>query len=281
MRLQGSTGVHMPEWVEVAGNGRSKGTPKRVRVIQHGSCQSAETPSFAEFTSRTSFFETSPVPPAGEVSNFEPCRRGGARNNRLRESLELTKHQIANLSAAMIHAGEIGLPFTRMITVHWEAAGISLSGMAKATGRLTDLLTKALSRNGSATSWLWVHENGHGKGGHCHLLVHVPAELAPIVRTAMRGWLRRITGKPYKARVVRSTSIGPRLGLELCNPDLFAANLEAAFCYVVKGASHEAAEHFDLPRCEHQGRVVGKRCGTSQNIGAKARAADVSREVKD
>ena len=102
-------------------------------------------------------------------------RRGGAHNRAERESYELSAQHSANLVAAARHATEIGMPLTRLITIHWQAAGIPLERMAAATGRFVDLLTKALARRGRKIAWLWVHENGHGKGGHCHLLVHVRA----------------------------------------------------------------------------------------------------------
>lgn len=146
-----------------------------------------------------------------------------------------------------------------------------LADMAKATGRFTDLMAKLLARHGSGTAWLWTHENGDGKGGHCHLLVHVPADFVPALAGLQRGWLRRITGKPYRARVIHSKPIGGRLGLEIGNPDLHAINLQAALAYVLKGASPEVAPQFGLERLEPGGRVIGKRCGTSQNIGSKAR----------
>lgn len=199
--------------------------------------------------------------------------RGGARNRADRESHALTTAQIAHLRAAERHSAAIGLPFTRMLTIHWEAAGVPLAGMARATYGFTDLLTKALTRHGSRTSWLWVHENSGPKGGHCHLLAHVPAELVAAITALQRGWLRRITGQPYRKRVIRSEPIGGRLGLEVGNPELHAVNLEAALAYVLKGASTEAASQFNLERLEPGGRVIGKRCGTSQNIGAKARQA--------
>jgi len=203
--------------------------------------------------------------------------RGGARNRADRLSHALTTAQIANLKAAERHSAISGLLFTRMITIHWQAAGVPLAGMAKATGRFTDLMAKALARHGSGTAWLWVHENvpgnGHDKGGHCHLLAHVPADLVPVITALQRGWLRRITGQPYRARVIHSRPIGGRLGLEAGNPDLHAVNLEVALAYVLKGASAEAASQFGLERLEAGGRVIGKRCGTSQNIGAKARKA--------
>lgn len=208
-----------------------------------------------------------------------PCSvgRGGARNRADRESHGLTSAQIGNLIAGTNHAERIGLTFTRMITLHWEAAGIPLSGMVQATGQFVDLLTKALARNGRSTAILWVHENGDGKGGHCHLLAHVPADLVAVVTALQLGWLRRITGQPYRARVIHSKPIGGRLRLEVGNPDLHAVNLEGALAYILKGASPEAASQFGLARSESGGRVIGKRCGTSQNIGQKARnvCADV------
>jgi hypothetical protein len=197
--------------------------------------------------------------------------RGGARNRADRESHALTAAQIGNLKAAERHAEKIGLPFTRMISIHWQAAGVPLAGMAKATGRFTDLMAKALARHGSGTAWLWTHEGGEGKGGHCHLLAHVPAAFVPVLMRLQKGWLRKITGKPYRARVIHSRPIGGRLGLEVGNPDLHASNLEAALAYLLKGASPEAASRCGIGRLEPGGHIIGKRCGTSQNIGAKAR----------
>ena len=92
--------------------------------------------------------------------------RGGARNRADRESLALTAAQLANLRAAERHAGQIGLPINRMITINWKLAGIPLEGMVKATGRYVDLLSRTLARHGSQTAWLWVHENGASNGWH-------------------------------------------------------------------------------------------------------------------
>jgi hypothetical protein len=106
------------------------------------------------------------------------------------------------------------------------------------------------------------------------LLAHVPGDLVSIVTRLQRGWLRNITGHPYRARVIHSKPIGGRLGLETGNPELHAVNLEVALAYILKGASAETASRFGLSRLEPGGRVIGKRCGTSQNIGAKARAGE-------
>ena len=199
--------------------------------------------------------------------------RGGARNLATRESHALSRAHVANLIDASVHADAVGLPFTRMITVHWEAAGVTLNGMARATGRFIELLSKALARHGSATAWLWVHENGPNKGGHCHMLVHVPAAFVRKLPARQKRWLRTISGNPYHSGVIHSDPIGGRLGLEGSNPALHAINRDAALSYVLKGADKAAATSFGLERLEPGGRIIGKRCGTSQNIGAKARKA--------
>lgn len=198
--------------------------------------------------------------------------RGGAHNLASRETYALSRAHVGNLIAAARHANASGLPFTRMITVHWQAAGLGLDRMTNATGKFLDMLSKALARRGSATAFLWVHENGDGKGGHCHILAHVPAALVAMVTRLQMRWLRKITGQPYRARVIKSDPIGGRLGLEASNATLHCINTAVSLAYLLKGASNEAAEIFGLDRLERGGRCIGKRCGTSQNIGAKARA---------
>ena len=209
------------------------------------------------------------------VAALSPCStsRGGARNRADRESHALTAAQIGNLKGAERHAALIGLPFTRAICIHWQAAGVTLAGMTKATARFTDLMAKALARKQRRTAWLWVHENCGPKGGHVHLLAHVPGDLVCVITRLQRGWLRRITLHSYRARVIYSRPIGKRLGAEHSNPSDHALNAAVALAYVLKGASPKAASQFSLERLEPGGRVIGKRCGTSQNIGAKARRA--------
>lgn len=204
-------------------------------------------------------------------SPHDPAGRGGARNHSDRESHELSVAQVDNLIEAARHAHAIGLPLNRMITIHWEAAGLPLEAMSKATGRFIDRMTKAITRHGGKTAWLWVHEGGEQEGGHCHLLAHVPPNIVPVLTRLQRGWLRGITCRKYQAKVIHSKPIGRVLGIEVSNPDLHAANLNTVLAYVLKGASQEAALQYGLPWLKPGGRIIGKRCGVSQNIGAKTR----------
>ena len=200
--------------------------------------------------------------------------RGGARNRADRESYALTRAQIANLSLSEGHSRAIGLPFTRMITIHWKAAGVPLSGMAAATGKFIDYLTRWLARRGYRIAWLWVHENAGDKCWHCHLLASVPAELVKPLIGAQKRWLRAITGAPYCASVIRSKPIGGRLRLETGNPALHFENARAALAYLCKGAPQSTLDAARIDR-QHklQGLIIGRRCSTSQNISAKARKA--------
>lgn len=204
--------------------------------------------------------------------------RGGARNRAERESHGLTLRMIGNLKAAERHADAIGLPFTRMTTIHWEAAGLPLDRMAWATGRFIDRLTKTLTRHKSATAWLWVHENvpgsGYDKGGHCHLLYHIPADLVDRVVGLQKRWLRAITGRPYRKGVIHSRPVGFLLGLEKGNPALHFENAQEALGYVCKGAQQDALDAAGIDRQhEPQGLIIGRRCSTSQNIGPTERKA--------
>lgn len=199
-------------------------------------------------------------------------RRGGARNRADRESHALTEAQVAKLRAAERHAGQIGLPFTRWITISWKLAGVPLEGMVKATGRFVDLLSRTLARHGSQTAWIWVHENGPSYGWHCHLAIHVPAELVPLVMKLQKRWLRRITGRAYCAGVIESKPIGLRLGLEKGNPPLHVENLNVVMGYACKAAPQSVLDALGIDRHHrHGGLVLGRRCSASQNIGEAAR----------
>lgn len=160
-----------------------------------------------------------------------------------------------------------------MITFAWEMMGVPLAEMARATADVTDLISKALRRHGSATAWIWVHENGGKMGGHCHLLVHIPPELVPMITKLSKKWMRTICGQPYRKGALDARPIGGRLGVDTSNPHFYAENMDKVLGYVLKGASSHAAAQFGLRRLKPGGQIIGKRCSTSQNIGRKARAA--------
>jgi hypothetical protein len=110
-----------------------------------------------------------------------------------------------------------------------------------------DVRKRWMTRRGHRTAWIVVHENGPGKGGHGHLLLHVPAGLVAALTGKQRAILKHITGSTYRARVIHSRPVGGKLAVERTAPGLHAANLANALHYIIKGAEDDApAVHMDL-----------------------------------
>jgi hypothetical protein len=198
---------------------------------------------------------------------------GGARNSASRYSDALTNKQTAEIIAAAQFAARIGLPFNRHLTIHWEAAGVPDCEGAAATAAFLTLARDWLRKRGVPFAWLWVRENGDGKGSHVHILLHCRPELGRAFAGMQRRWLRRVTGKPYRPRTIRTARIGGTLRAFETAPAVYADNLARVVVYLLKGASPEAARALGIKRPEPGGRIIGKRCSTSQNIGRTARAA--------
>jgi hypothetical protein len=78
----------------------------------------------------------------------------------------------------------------------------------------------------------------------------------------------RIAGPAYGAGAVNTRRIGGRVTVAQAVHD---ANLAEALGYVLKGADKQTADNLGLVRLEPGGRVTGKRCGWSENVGAAAR----------
>lgn len=184
---------------------------------------------------------------------------GGVRNSASRTSRYLTLGKALDLIAAAGAARNIGRPFNRHITVHWESAGVTDSRAMAAT---TAFLKAYRDWLGGATAYLWVRENGDGKGSHVHILAHLPAGRRWHGARARR-WIERISGKPYVAGVIKTRRIA---GASEPQGALYAANLQAVLAYALKGAEPSAAAALAI---EHEagGRIIGKRCGRSRNIG--------------
>lgn len=215
----------------------------------------------------------------------QPSGWGGARNSVKRTSDFLTLNQCLKIIGAAQLASRIGLPFNRHITIHWEQAGIPDSRAAWATGRFLKLagdwlakrcqLENNRGKSKRRLAWAWVRENGSRKGSHVHILLHCPPELAQAFAGTQRRWLGRITGKPYRARTIRTARIGGTLNAARSKPAAYTENLANVVGYVLKGALPDAAATLGLLRLEAGGRVIGKRTATSQNIGQAARQCSI------
>lgn len=86
----------------------------------------------------------------------------------------------------------------------------------------------------------------------------------------MRGslskrWIKLCSGKPYRQGAIRTRKIK---GADHPDSFLYAENFSTVLSYDLKGA--EPSVTMALGR-EHKsgGTIIGKRCGTSRNIGSK------------
>lgn len=194
---------------------------------------------------------------------------GGARNRANRVSHELTAAQVAATIDAAATAWARGMPFNRHITIHWERAGVPDSRAAVATGAFLKLVRQFLRSRGERFAYVWVRENDAGdgsKGSHVHILAYVRPDAAAAFTAMQRRWLRRVTGRAYRAGVIRTARIGGRLRTATAAPEVYRANLAAIVAYVLKGALPDATRARDLVRYSDGGRIIGKRVGRSQNV---------------
>lgn len=204
-----------------------------------------------------------------------PVKRGwgGARNSALRTSHYLTLADCLSLIAAADHAEIIGLPFNRHWTVHYENAGIAEADAATFIRKLLKLAGDYARRHNGRLAAVWCRENGKGKGGHVHIILHLPAALPLSGKT--RRWVQLAGGK-YRKGVSVVRSIARSLKAAEQGGAHYQRNVAIVRAYGMKGANREAGEALGLDRFEIGGLIVGKRRGWTQNLGKSARAAFAS-----
>ena len=165
------------------------------------------------------------------------------------------------------------MPFNRFITISWFKADIDDE---QAPGLIAHFLKMSggwvRSQQGQF-AWLYVRECDPRSaiGSHVHILVHVPPHLATSFGRRLRGWIAGATGKRYVKGTIKSRAVGRSSRTFENNHDAYMVNLVQVIAYVLKGAAPEARRVLKLPGPYRPGPVVGKRIGTSQNIGQAAR----------
>ena len=158
----------------------------------------------------------------------------------------------------------IGLAFNRHWTVHYEMAGIAEHDGAAFVGRLLSLARKKVRRDGGELAALWVRENGDGKGGHVHILLHLP--LGMTLRNCTRRWIKAAGGTPARRASKVRTIVGS-IGNGQPGGERYRANADAVLAYLLKGADGQTARSLGLRRLGEGGPIIGKRAGWTQNIG--------------
>jgi hypothetical protein len=204
-------------------------------------------------------------------------RHGGAGNRASLSSDYLTLQQAQRVITAASYALFIGKPLTRHLTVRLERQGISDKEGVKAIGKLLTLLRDHVRKTTDGEiAYIWAREYGATIGGHVHIVLHLPAGYILQGQRARR-WIERISGKPYERGTWKTKTVsGSKVG-RVNNPGLYLANLATVIGYVIKGTAPDAAAMLELDRVKAQGRIIGKRCGCSQNIDATARGMETVR----
>ena len=194
-----------------------------------------------------------------------------AREKASRRSSALRRHEAQNIVAAAYFAAQHGVALNRHTTIHFDVAGIT--NYVVAIGRLMKLAGDWLRTEGYQFAYVWVRESGENKGEHVHILWHVPPQLASSFARREIGWRKRI-GATRKLGAFRSRPVGhsyrhAQQGLQYGK--LYGDHLTTVVGYLLKGSDRQAVDDLGLTRIENGGELLGKRCGTSENIGLRAR----------
>ncbi|MBN8819303.1 MAG: hypothetical protein J0I80_11380 [Sphingomonas sp.] len=187
-----------------------------------------------------------------------------------RTTVSLSTAQVRLIQNAVDHADRIGLPLNRMITVDWTLAGITDPQASRQ--HLLGLIYDWMRSRGHASAHVWVMENGPRHGVHSHVLMHVPPSLRKDFNRLFRSWRKQV-GIPWKRYVVHSRHVGLTANAAFAKGDRasYLHNAHAATAYILKAASASARRSAGLSgRYAQFSEVVGKRCGTSRNLGESA-----------
>lgn len=198
----------------------------------------------------------------------QPTGRGGARNRADRTSDHVTEKQCWMVVDAAQLAIDLGKPFNRFSTIHWNDLGIPDCCAARATGQYIKLASDYLASKGERLRWVWVRENGISKGSHVHILMHIPDAVAPAFFRRWFDWKRRLiarfgdgakrTGR-MPSRPILTERIG-RKSSQTEQPEAFEQNLRWVVGYILKGAHPQMVAAIGLYlRPEPGGTIIGKR----------------------
>jgi hypothetical protein len=195
---------------------------------------------------------------------------GGARNRADRVSFHLSRRQCDAMLAAANYAEQTGRTFSRHWTVHYQAAGIPENEGAAFVGKLLNIAGRNVRRAGGELAAIWSRENGESKRGHVHIALSLPPGFT--LRNRTRRWIEAAGGK-YRKGVSEVRIIGGTLASSSCDSDRHFANVGNVIAYLLKGADSGTGGQLSLGRSGEGGKVIGKRCGWTQNIGGAARGA--------
>jgi len=187
-------------------------------------------------------------------------------------SKRINTRQARNIMEGLAFAREIGTPLIAHLIIHWGGTGAGDDPDGSRFAKFRHLFDKRLKRQGilGGLTGIWVLERHRNKRKHkfsevvhSHLLLHLPShfERSPYREAflkAVEELVELVGGGILDDRTIALTFPN--------NPD---------GKYFLKGATRAVWDRYSSPdkwRSKRgEGVIDGKRCGTTQNIGAKAR----------
>jgi hypothetical protein len=182
---------------------------------------------------------------------------------RERGSKVVSVPQANKVIEALEFAKSIGLPLVAHLTIHWSGTIAFDDHAGTRFAKVREGLAKILVRRGIPAVWVWCREcKAHTDIVHSHLLFHLPVEYrsGPTL-DEMKAHLDRLVdhhGEGILGEFAVKLKLWP-------DPDGL---------YLIKGGGPDVWKRFPRIRKDWrkpQGIIVGKRCGTSQNLGPAAR----------
>jgi hypothetical protein len=202
----------------------------------------------------------------------------------------LTFDDVDQMLQAAAFANELGRPLNLLVTVHLESADLA-GRWQEHRGRLLKLFQQWLAKHRHRWHAIWVAENQGDAGLHIHLLAHIPEDRQQHLKQRITRWIeKQLKGDPDRNTVhVRQVydhgGIGYLLkGLHTCPTKVRTtvngkSYLDSPADLVNSTEQRQQARAMIrrngkplwIPNKGPQGRISGKRYGTSEAIGQKAR----------
>ncbi|MEQ3745887.1 MAG: hypothetical protein ABNH53_06570 [Henriciella sp.] len=182
----------------------------------------------------------------------------------------LTGRQVANLIDAAAFAGQMGKPLNRHCSAHFALIGREDRDGFETLQAFLKLAREWCYRQGGDLAYVWTRESAE-IGTHAHILFHVPPVIEAAFARLLWRWMKQACGGAYVRGACYSRRVQGWVSYQRGEPETFDANHSAVLHYILKGADGEAVARHALTKRQAGGGVVGKRCGTSQNIGKSAR----------
>lgn len=179
-----------------------------------------------------------------------------------RRSTGINIKPASNLHHAPRIAAAIGCPLGHFLTLNLQQMGVSPFNASSTMSELMQRYQKWVTRPRLSARWkatpafyAWVLENDEVVGVHAHCMLHLPSGSEAEYIDKVISWLVRLTGTEPPLNAIHMEA---------------SPNPENRSYYLIKGG-HPAVTAFFNRVHVPQGEIIGKRTGTSMNIGRTAK----------